>query len=73
MVNYLQWLHHHRDIFSGFRSGKSTKTISEALERQLTVDQQEELDSDPDWNNLSAVAKHCCDDEEKIQTESEIA
>jgi len=31
--------------------------VSEALQSQLTLDEQEEWETDPAWNNLSAAAK----------------
>jgi hypothetical protein len=37
------------------------------------LDKQEEWESDPAWNNLSAAAKHHRVDEDKMPVESEIA
>jgi len=71
--NYQGEFHHHKDIFSRFRASESTKKVSEALKKQLTLDKQEERESDPAWNNLSAAAKHRRVDEDKMQIKSEIA
>ena len=73
MENYLEEFHRHKDVFSRFRASKSTKKVSEALKKQLTLDKQEERESDPAWNNLSAAAKRRRVDEDKTQIESEIA
>jgi hypothetical protein len=73
MENYLEEFHLHKDVFSRFRASKTTKKVSEALKKQLTLDKQEERESDPAWNNLSAAAKRRRIDEDKMQIESEIA
>jgi hypothetical protein len=39
----------------------------------LTLDNQVEQKSDPAWNNVSAAAKRCRVDEDKMQIESGIA
>jgi len=64
MENYLEEFHRHNDVFSRFRAGESTKKVSEALTKQLTLDKREERDSDPAWNNLSAAATRRCVDED---------
>jgi len=43
------------------------------LNKQLTLDKQEERQSDSSWNNLLAAAKHRHVDEDTTQIESEIA
>jgi len=73
MDNDLEEFHCHKDVFIRFRTSKSTKKVSEALKKQLTLDKQEEQESDPTWNNHSAAAKHLRVDEDKMQIESEIA
>jgi hypothetical protein len=73
MENYLEEFHCHKDVFSQFRASKTTKKVLEALKMQLTLDKQEERESDHAWNNLSAAAKRCWVDEDKTQIESEIA
>jgi len=73
MENYLQEFHRHKDVFSRFRASESTKKVSETLEKQLASVKQEEWESDPPWNNLSAAAKWCRVVEEKTQIEWEIA
>jgi len=73
MENYLEQFHLQKDVFSRFRASKSTKKVSEALKKQLTLDKQEERESDPAWNNLSAAAKRGHVDEDKMWIESEIA
>jgi len=73
MENYLEEFHYHKDVFSRFRTSKSTKKVSEALKKQLTLDKQEERGSDPTWNDLSVAAKRSHVDENKMQIESEIA
>jgi len=72
MENYLEEFHRHKDVFSRFRASKSTKKVSEALKKQLTLDKQEERESDPAWNDLSAAAKCRRVDEDKTQIKSEI-
>jgi len=47
--------------------------VSEALKMQLTLDKQEERESHPAWNNLSAAANRRHVDEDTTQIESEIA
>jgi len=71
--NYLEEFHHHKDVVSRFCASKSTKKVPEALKKQLTLAQQEEWESDPACNNLSAAAKHCRVSEDTMQIESEIA
>jgi hypothetical protein len=73
MENYLQEFHRQKDVFSRFRARKSTKKVSEVLKKQLTMDKQEERESDPAWNILSAGAKRGRVDEDKMQIDSEIA
>jgi len=73
MENYLEEFHHHKDVFSRFRASKSTKQVLEALKKQLTLEKQEERESDPAWNILSADAKRRCIDEDETQIDSEIA
>jgi len=70
---YLQEFHCHNDIFSRFRTSKSTKKVLEALKLQLTLVKQEERESDPAWNIPSAAAKHSCVDEDKTQIKLETA
>jgi len=65
MENYLEEFHRNKDVFSHLRASKSTKKVSEALKKQLTLDNQEEQGSDHAWNNLSAAAKHRRIDEDK--------
>jgi hypothetical protein len=45
----------------------------QALKKQLTLDKQEEQESNPAWNKLSAAAKRHRVDKDKTQIESEIA
>jgi len=73
MENYMEEFHSHKDVYSWFSSSKSTKKVLEALKKKLTVDKQDERESYPAWNNLSAVAKRRCVDEDKTQIESQIA
>jgi len=73
MENYLKEFHCHKDVFSRFRASKSTKKVSEAMKMQLTLDKQEEWESDPAWNNLSAAAKGRRVDEDKTQIDSVMA
>jgi len=46
--------------------------VFEALKMPLTLDKQEESQSDPAWNNLSAAAMRRRVDEDTTQIESEI-
>jgi len=73
MENYPEKFHRHKDVFIRFCASKSTKKVSEALTKHLTLDKQDERESDPTWNNLSAAAKRRQVDEGKTQSESEIA
>ena len=73
MENHQEEFHRHKDVFSRFCGSKSTKEVSEAMEKQLTLHKREEQESDPAWNNLSVAAKSCCGDEDKMQIVSEIA
>jgi len=73
MENHLEEFYHHKDVFSPFRASKSTKKVLEALKKHLTLDKQEEQESDRAWNDLSAAAKHRPVDVDKMQIESEIA
>jgi len=73
LENHLEQFHCQKDVFSPFRTSKSAKKVSEALKKQLTLDKQEEWESDPAWNKLSPAAKRHCVDEDKMQIESEIA
>jgi len=76
-IEYMEYHHEefhcHKDDFSRIHASKSTKKVLEALKQQLTLDKQEERESDPAWNNLSAAAKSCRVDEDKTQIQSEIA
>jgi len=38
MENYMEEFHHHKDVFSPFRTRKSTKKVSEGFKKQLTLD-----------------------------------
>ena len=77
MIEYMEkcWeeFHPEKDAFSQFRASKSTKMVSEALKSQLTLDKQEEQNSNCTWNNLSVTAMRRRVDEDKMQIESEIA
>jgi hypothetical protein len=72
MENDREELYHQNDDVSQFPASKSTKKILEALKKHLTLDKQEEWESDPTWNNVS-VAESCCPiRENKTQIKSEI-
>jgi hypothetical protein len=72
MQHYLEEFQRHKDVFSRFSTGKSTKMVSKALKKQHTLEHQEERGSHPAWNNLSVAAKCCCIEEDKTQIKSEI-
>jgi len=76
-IEYLENLpeefHRHKDVFSRLHSSKSTKKVWEALIKQHTLDKQEEWESDPAWNDLSAAAKRRRVDVDITQIESGIA
>jgi hypothetical protein len=55
--NYLEEFHRQKDLFSRLLASKSTLKILEALKKQLTLDNQEEGDSDHAWNDHSAAEK----------------
>jgi len=73
MGNYLEEFHHHKDVFSRFRASKSTKMVPEAIKTQLTLDKQEERESDHAWKYLSAAGTRRRVDQDIMQIESEIA
>jgi len=47
MENYLEEIHHQKDVFGWFHASKSTEKISEVLNKQLTFAKPEEQESDP--------------------------
>jgi len=71
--NDLEESHRQTDLFSRFRASNPTKMVSEAQIKHRTLDKQEEWESDPAWINHSVAAKDCCNDEDNMQTEAEIA
>jgi len=73
MENYLEEFHCQKDVFSRLCASKCSKKVSETFKKQLTLDKQEEWESHPAWNNLSAAANGRRVDEDKMQIESEIA
>jgi hypothetical protein len=73
MENYLEESHRHNDDFSRFRTSKHTNKIPPALKIQLTLDKQEEWESDHTYNNHSAGAKRRRGNEDKSQIEAQIA
>jgi len=72
MAKYLEESHRHKDVFCWFFAGQSTKVL-EALKKQLALDEKEDRESDPAWNNYSAVAKSRRVDDDSMQIESKIA
>jgi len=72
MEKYLEELHSGTNAFSQFLVSDSSKKVSEAMKTQLTLDQQEERESNPAWNDISASAKCHCIDRDRMQMESEI-
>jgi hypothetical protein len=73
MVNRREEFHRHNDVSTRFCARESTKKFSEALKKQLTSDKEEERESDPGWDNLSAAAKLRRFDDDKAQIKPEIA
>jgi len=73
MKNHLEEFHGQKDVFSRFCASTSTKKASEALKKQLALDKQEESETDPAWNNLSAAAKRRRVDDDTMQIEFDIA
>jgi hypothetical protein len=71
--NYLEEFHRHMQMYNLFPIRQSTKKVSEALKKQRTANTQEEPESGLTWNNLSTAAKGHRVDEDKTQTQSEIA
>jgi len=72
MEKYLEELHHHKDVFSQFRTSQSTEKVTEAWKKHHTLDKQTEQESDPTWTNLSVAAKQHHVDEDTMQMKSEI-
>jgi hypothetical protein len=64
--------HLNNDVCSRCWASESTKKVSEALKKQLTLNKLEDWESDPGLNNPSAAAKHHRVDEDEMQIESEI-
>jgi DsbC/DsbD-like thiol-disulfide interchange protein len=73
MENNLEEFHHQNDVFSQFQASESTNKVLEALKMQLTLDKQEEQESNSAWNNLSAAAKCPRVDKDKMQIKLDIA
>jgi len=73
MGNHLDEYHCHNDVYTSFDASKATMKISEALKQLLTLDKQEELESDSTSKNHSIAAPHCCIGEDIIQTDQEVA
>jgi len=73
MENYLEEFHFHKVVFSWFCANQSTKKVSEALKKQLTLDKQQKQESNPAWDNLSASAKHHRIHQNQMQVNSDIA
>jgi len=73
MENYLEEFHCHKNVFIPFHASKSTKRVSESLNKNIPLHIQVEQKSDPTWNNLSAAPQRRHIDEDKMQIESEIA
>jgi len=73
MENYLQEIHHQKDVFCWFCASKSTMTVCKALKKRRSLDKQEERESNPAWNNCSMAAKCHRLNEDKMLIESEIA
>ena len=67
MENDLKEFCRQKDVFSRFHASKSTNMVFEALKMPLTLDKQEESQSDPAWNNLSAAAMRRRVDEDTTQ------
>jgi len=57
MENHLEVFDCHKDVFSRISPTQSTKNVSEALNKQLTLHSQEEWESYPTWNNVSGAIK----------------
>lgn len=66
MEKQLEEFHDHKDIFIRFCASQPKKTVSEAFMQQHCVDKQQDLESDPTWNNLLMPAKcHFVDEDGK--------
>ena len=73
MENYLEEFHRQNDVFSQFWASQSTKKVLEALKKKLTLDKQEQRESDPTCHNHPAAAKGLRVAEDKWQIELQIA
>jgi len=73
MEKYLGEFHRHEDVCSQFCAIKSTKKLSEAMKKQLTLQIQEHRESDPTLNSVPAAAKRHHVDEDEMQINSQIA
>jgi hypothetical protein len=66
MKSYLE-IACHKDVRSQFRDKKSTKKGSQALKKELTLNEQEKRLSDSTWKDLSAAAMSCRVHEDSTQ------
>jgi len=71
--NDLEEFNHHEDVLSRFRASKSTLMVSDVWKKQLTLDKQEERESEPIWNNLFAPVQRHSVDQDKMRRVSKIA
>ena len=68
--NYVEEFPYNKDVFSRLSASTSSKKVLEAFKTQISLDNQEEWESDPIWSNLSAAVKHCHVENDKMQIES---
>jgi hypothetical protein len=73
MEKYPEEFHCQWDAVISFRTSQSTKKVFGALNKQLTLNKQQEWESNHTWNNLSAAAKRYCIKHDKAHIDSEIA
>jgi hypothetical protein len=71
MENNLQEFHYHKDVFSQFHTGKSTKQVLKAFSKLCTLNKHDKGEGDSGWNNLSVAANghHINEDETLIKSE----
>jgi len=73
MEDSLAEIDYHKDVLSRFCASKSTKMVSEASKKQLTLDNPEKWEGDPGWENHCAAPKCRHVVEENMHIKSDIA
>ena len=73
MENYVEQSDRHNDDFTRLHASHSMKTLLESMNKQPSLDKQEECESDCTRNDYTAAAKCHTLDEDSMQMKSGIA